>query len=230
MCSKLIFSSLFLGCSLLFAGSSSDSTKSFIKLNDDKVVYGNVKIKKELFSEPKIILNDTTEYDVSDVKCLQSEDGYYRVFKAKGSFSKDKLVKRTTEGKIDLYSDYVTSYVHNAAGPSYSTTSYQEVYFSKNDGKVIGINYDNLLNNLSDNEESMSHLKAHKTLKYVRLGLGLVGLGIVGVGLSKIDKEEGLTSSAKSTIIVGAVVTNLAWIPSFMQSDRIDKAIKAYNK
>lgn len=86
------------------------------------------------------------------------------------------------------------------------------------------------MNNLSDNEESMSHLKTYKTLKYVRLGLGLVGLGIVGVGLSKIDKEEGLTSSAKSTIIVGAVVTNLAWIPSFMQSDRIDKAIKAYNK
>ncbi len=207
-----------------------DSTKGFLKLDNGNVLFGNVELIKSFMSKPKILFNYNDEYEVKEVNSFKNKEGYFRKYMSSGSFSIDKLVKRTTKGNIDLYSDNVISYTHSAAGPSFATTHYTEVYFSKNNGKLLEINYDNLFDNLSDNAESISYLKQYKTLKWVKLGVGLTGLGFVIAGLTQFDKEEGMTSKAKSNITLGVIIANLAWIPHFMQGGKMDKAIDVYNR
>jgi len=131
-------------------------------------------------------------------------------------------------GRIDLYSDDITVYTQTG-NMNFAHNEYVEIYFSKDKINLIPIEYDNLVKNLNDNIKSMQHLQNYKTLKYVQIGIAGIGLGIVVAGLLKFDKEDGLTSSAKSTIFTGAIIMNLAWIPSFMKSGEISKAIDEYN-
>jgi hypothetical protein len=200
-------------------GGVPDSNRYFVQLKDGTKINGN----------PKVVISGQ-EFQISKVHSLKNKEGFFRNSQAEGVFKSENLVKRTTSGKINLYSDYVTNYHNVPGGHGYTSIHYAEVYFSKGDGPVLEINYNNLLKNLSDNDKSMEYLKSYKNLNYVKICLTIVGLGIVVAGISRMGQDSGLSSSAKSTIVTGAIVTNLAWIPYTIQGNKLDKAIAVYNK
>ncbi len=74
-----------------------DSTKVFLKLDNGNVLYGKVELKKSLMSKPKILFNYDDEYEVKEVNSFKNKEGYFRKYVSSGSFSSDKLVKRTTK-------------------------------------------------------------------------------------------------------------------------------------
>ena len=229
-----IISILFL-FSFTLSAQLQQNDKYFIKLVDGKIIYGNSEIKDPFLGKSYVMI-DSTKYYLKDIAQVIKSKGYFLTYKSGGLFSTPNLVKRTTEGKIDLYSDYVTSYSGGYMGPNgmmvgnFPVTSYQEILFTKDKINLFEINYSNLRDQLSDNPVSVEYLNKYRTLNYFKYGLGIIGIATIIAGISQIDKEKGLDSGAKSTIVIGAVVTNLAWIPSLMQGNTLDDAIAAYNK
>jgi hypothetical protein len=176
-------------------------------------------------------LNDTTRVEIKEILAFQNADGYFvRVPKS------TMLLKRVKQGKVDLFSKTVnqyqmgTSYSFSTPGgmvthtsPGYFATASIE-YFSKDNLPVEEVTYSSLRNALADNSESMRILDQYRTLNYIKYGVGVVGLGIVVAGLTAKD------GPSKNTILTGAVIMNLAWIPSIMQGGKLDEAINVYNR
>lgn len=222
--------------SIIVLGQSSiDSSKYYIVLETNEKVYGDSKYEIPFLGRAHIKLNDK-EYTLSEVKQVICSDGYFMKYTSEGLFSRDEsLVKRTTEGKIDLYSGYVTSYTydHMHANEVWTSvmpiTTNEEIYFSKDKNKLLPIDYSNLMEHLNDNPESIEYLKKYRTHTYLKYGLAAVGLLTAIAGIVQIDKKEGLSSGAKSTIVIGVVIGNLAWIPHLLQGGCLKDAIVAYN-
>jgi len=206
-------------------------TTNFIQLNAGEKKIGKVELHDPFLSRSYLLLDDTTRIEIKDIFAYQNNDGYFvRVPNS------TMLLKRVKQGKVDLFSKTVsqyqagTSYSFNTPGgmvtnttPGYMTTASIE-YFSKGDQPVQDVSYSNLRKALADNTESMKRLDEYRTLNYFKYGLGIAGLGIVVAGLAAKD------GPSKNTIITGAVIMNLAWIPSLMQGGKLDTAINAYNK
>lgn len=231
---KFCIVSIILLCVISSFAQEKKNQKYFVKLNNGKIIYGDSEIKDPFLGRSYVMI-DSVKYYLKDLAKVVNSKGHYLTYKS-GIFYRASLAKRTTEGKIDLYSDYVTSYNGGYMGQNgmmvgnFATTSYQEIYFTKDKIKLLEINYSNLRDQLSDNPVSMKYLNTYRTCNYFKYGLGLAGLATIIAGLAQIDKEKGLNSGAKSTMVAGAVIANLAWIPYLIQGGTLDDAIKAYNK
>lgn len=213
-----------------------DSSKYYLVLESGETINGDSKYETPFWGKARVKMNEK-EFTLAEVKQVICSEGYFMKYYSEGVFSiKEILVKRTTEGKIDLYSDYVTSYSSPVMGPNgtsmggFPFTTYEELYFSKDKIKLLPIDYSNLIENLNDNPESVEYLKKYNTLRYFKYGLAAVGLITIIAGIAQFNKEEGLSSGAKSTIIIGGVIGNLAWIPHLLQGDCLKDAIKVYNE
>ncbi len=170
--------------------SASDS--SFIQLNSDKILNGNVELKSPFLRSRYLLFNESTKYDISAVKAFQNEEGYFVKVKY-GFFKQEKLAKRVQRGKIDLYSVYV----HSGSGVPIFTTGHLSLgvsipakvdYFSKNGQDVQKASYGNLKKALFDNPESMKYLNAHRTLQFVAIGMVVAGLTTIIVSVANVEK------------------------------------------
>ncbi len=217
----------------------SSEVKEYIIQNSEEQIFGKVEYNKaNLFStEMSHFLVDSTRYEIKDVKAFQNSESYFAKI-----YMEDDFVKRESEGKIDLYS---TTYNYGGGSggtfntittphgsfttfsPGFSGGTSTINYFSKDGGKVLNANYDNLREALKDNIESMALLDDYRTLNYVQYGAGIIGIGLIASAFIGVDKD---TKPNFGTIALGGIIANIGiWIPSMVKSNKLQESIKVYN-
>lgn len=239
---EFIIVSIFLYSFLLTKSVSSqtpdDAGQSFIILKSKETIYGKVELKSPFLGSEYLLFNDTTKYPLSLIRAFQNEEGYFANVYAGGLYGTPKLVKRTQTGKVNLF----TAHQMYSSAPTWNsfstpggrvtqynpgmTTFARFDYFSKDTSDILPASRDNLMAALSDNPQSIKLLREHKNLSVVKTVLILGGLGLIGSAFIGVDKEH---PPSVGLMVAGGVVANLTWIPNWMQSDKIEKAIEVYN-
>lgn len=214
--------------------------QSFIVLRTKEKLYGKVELKSPLFGQEYLIFEDTVRYPLSKIRAFQNGEGYFALAHIGGLYGDSKLVKRTRSGKVNLY----TAYQMYSSPGSFNTistpggritqytpgiTSFARFdYFSTSDtSDILPATRDNLMAALSSNPKSIQLLREHKTLGTAKIVLILGGLGLIGSAFIGADKEH---PPSVGLLVAGGVVANLSWIPSLMQSGKMEKAIEVYNR
>lgn len=196
----------------------------FVQLKNGDVHRGEIQYKKPFLVAPYVLVNNTHKYKLSNVKAYQTKDGYFRTVPT--ILSGEVFARRVEKGRIDLYSRVDIYYNWDTMG-SITTTRYD--YFIKDKQPLKKANYKNLKVALSDNPESMRYLKEYKILSFVQGGLAITCIGLFIAGISQIE-DDGLTSTGKGLMVGAVLVGNLSWIPHFIRPEKIEQAIKTYNK
>ncbi len=217
----------------------SSKVREYILLNNGEQVFGEVEYKKTnsfAYANRDYFLVDSTRYETKDVKAFQDSIDYYARI-----FNEEEFVKREKQGNVDIYS---TTYHAWGSGGSFNVIStphgsfttytpgsyggeYEVNYFSKPNGNVLEVDYDNLHEELKDNIESMALLDEYRTLTYVKYGAGLAGLGLIIASFNGVDEE---TPPNFGMMALGGIVANLGiWIPNMMQNEKLKESIKVYN-
>jgi len=209
------------------------SEGSHIQLSSGEKISGKVELKHPVFSTTYLMFNDTIKYSLNKIKSFQNGEGYF----GRVADSETKIVKRTVEGRIDLFEETKSSwsggnqisYNTPRGTQTFSTpnvfNTYTLSYFSKNGGDILDADYSNLKEALADNAESMRHLSIYQTLNYVQYGLVGSGLAIMIGGVATIKKER----MNEGIITTGAIVAVLGWIPHLIKGTELQKAVNIYN-
>ncbi len=224
---------LFIALILVTSSAVKSQFLHFVELRDSTIIRGKVKVSDNLFKGRRLIVNDTTEIKLSDVRAYQTSDGYFlRIDKGYG----DNFAERLKKGNIDLYSRQVTgftppTYMPAAGGTSTYipgvATSSEAQYFSKNGGDLQKVNATNLKRALADNEVSMKFLKDRDGMTTIQVLGALTGVAIVAATLApQLDKDE---LNLVGPVIGIAVFTGGIWLPEFKKRELTRNAIDAYN-
>ena len=220
--------------SFLISLSYAQNGDNYIKLKNGEIISGKIEYKKPFLGSPYILLDDSIEYKIENILLFQSNDGYFR----KVDKNRNEFAQRVMEGKIDLYREtsmyftpgnVVSTQTPGGTQTMYTpgyTSSVDYDYFSKDGGEILEASYSNLLSALSDNNESIKHLKTYNTLNVVQWILVGSGIGLLIAGLATSSKEELNTG----LMITGGVVALLAWIPHLIGKSEYRKAIEVYNQ
>tara|TARA_R110002096_G_scaffold170131_2_gene342192 strand:- start:21510 stop:22223 length:714 start_codon:yes stop_codon:yes gene_type:complete len=224
---------LFIALILVTSNAVKSQFLHFVELRDSTIIRGKVKLSNNLFKGRRLIVNDTTEIKLSNVRAYQISDGYFlRVNKGYG----DDFAERIKKGNIDLYSRPVTGFsgptsIPGAGGSSvfigggFSNSSIQ--YFSKNGGDLQKASPANLKKALADNEVSMKFLNDRDGLTTLQVLGAVAGVAIVATTLApQLDKDE---LNLVGPVIGIAVFAGGIWLPEFKKRELTLSAIDAYN-
>lgn len=207
-------------------------TQSFdhVLMNDGTKKFGIVEFHDPLSKSPFLTIDTTLRIELTDVQAYQTTDGYFRKRFTGDLLDKDNFIflKKTTTGKVDLYSSVNWSAEFNPVtgqntNPIMKASSSAE-YLSKSGYHVLDVDYDNLRELLADNVRSMQMLDEYETLNYYKYGVTGVGTLLVLSGASK-DITRG-----KNYFITGAACFLTSWIPYLLQQTILQDAIMEYNK
>ena len=212
--------------------------ESFVILRSKEKLTGPVELKSPLFGQEYVLFNDTVKYSLRQIRAFQNAEGYFATTN-EGMYGTPKLVKRAQSGRVNLY----TAYQMYSSPGSYNTistpggritqytpgiTSFARFdYFSTDTSDILPATRDNLMAALSANPKSIQLLREHKNLGTAKIVLILGGLGLIGSAFIGVDKDH---PPSVSLLVAGGVVANLSWIPSLIQSGKIEKAIEVYNQ
>jgi hypothetical protein len=212
--------------------SQSPKDSNFVQLISGQKLFGNVELKEPSFEgDNYILLNDSIKYSIDTVIAFQSPKGFYR-----RHILVKEFYKRIEKGNIDLYQqvfinktpsrlNYVNtpygSIPQYQSGYSYSTTT---EYFAKGEGDIQVATYTTLKPVLSDNPESLRCLEQSMTWKYIEYGL----IGIGGVCIIAALSSTG--SSSDALLISGGLGIAAGYGASFMITNRIQVAVRLYNR
>ncbi len=223
---------LFIALILVTSNAVQSQFLHFVELRDSTIIRGKVKLSNNIFKGNRLIVNDTTEIKLSDVRAYQISDGYFlRIDKGIG----DDFAERIEKGNIDLYSRPVRSsaatFMPGPGGTStfvgggMSNSSVQ--YFSKNGGDLQKASPSNLKKALADNEVSMKFLNDRSGMTTLQVLGAVAGVAIVAATLApQLDKEE---PNFIGPVIGIAVFTGGIWLPEFKKRELTRNAIDAYN-
>ncbi|PSR55203.1 hypothetical protein AHMF7605_17665 [Adhaeribacter arboris] len=210
----------------------------FIGLNNGQRVYARkLQIKSPLFKKTFVLINDSAQYDMSNVQYFQDEEGFYtRISNNKRS----DFAKRVSVGKISKFYTSKTSYDnyypgmygYGYGGYGYGMPSTRQVYyFSKDGGPLADMNYQNLRQALNDNPGSLEVLEKYRRSKRVETGLTVAGSGIFIYGLINSLKAPatGVVQRADPTLYLGLGLAAIPWAMHFFRKDHLNEAIELYN-
>ncbi|AKD02747.1 hypothetical protein POKO110462_00430 [Pontibacter korlensis] len=227
-----------------FGQTSSGQGRYFIQLQDGRIVYADkLQYKSPIFKSNHFLLDDSLKYNPSMVSVFQNEDGFFARVEAGSRY--DAFAKRLTDGpRIDRF--YTTRTYYDGGGYGYSPygygygygmprTSRKRIYFfSKDNGPLYIMNYDNLETALADNASSMALLRRYKKDKLINTGVSIVGAGLLAVGAVKSinDSQEinGTTNLKVSPLMyAGAGILGAQLVINLFQKDKLTQAMEVYN-
>ncbi|TPE45487.1 hypothetical protein [Pontibacter mangrovi] len=214
----------------------------FLQMQDGRVIYANrLQYKSPLFKSSHFLVNDSLKINPSMVNVFQNEDGFFARVEAGNRY--DSFAKRVTDGpRIDKF--YTTRTYYDGGGYGYSPygygygmprTSRKRIYFfSKDQGPLYVMNYDNLETALADNASSMALLRRYKKDKLINTGVSVVGAGLLVAGAVKSfsDSQEvnGTTQLNVSPLIyAGAGILGAQLVVNLFQKDKLTQAMEVYN-
>ncbi|MDO3693735.1 hypothetical protein QVZ41_02595 [Wenyingzhuangia sp. chi5] len=135
---------------------------------DKKEVKGIVRVKSPFLGKQKVEA-DGVEYNISTVQFYKSgEDFYGNIYNAT---NRNSFARRILKGKVNYYESESAVYNAPAMGPNgqfmggggYSTRV--DRYYNKGFGPMKKANYENLVVDLVDNQESLLLLQSYKKVR-----------------------------------------------------------------
>lgn len=202
-------------------------SKDFIYLFNDDILCGdNLLVKSKIIGKNQIFL-DSIEYDLGNVKFYKYSNGFYASTKHIIWMASDNsFAKRTENGKLNIYSQSVAS-----GGGMYGGTSTKTMTFYNRDfDNLKEASYDNLLIDLSDNNQAMKVLKRYKSNTVMFVG-GTAGICILGAGLiSWASRDPNWGGNPPPALIAGGLVLSGSILINFaVKSEKLTKSIRVYN-
>ena len=201
-----------------------------VLMNDGTKKFGKVELHDPSTSTSYLTIDSTLKIDLYDVQAYQTSEGYFRKLFTGELLDKNDFtfLKRTTIGKVDLYSNVSWSTQFNpVTGKNTVMTmkvSSSQDYVTKSGYHLLEIDYGNLRELLADNTKSMQHLEEYETLNYYKYGAAGVGTLFVLSGASKN------INTGKYYFFAGAACFSLAWIPYLLQEAVLRDAVTEYNR
>ncbi|WP_266203543.1 hypothetical protein [Pontibacter kalidii] len=216
----------------------------FIQLQDGQVYYANkLQYKSPIFKSNHFLLDDSLKFNPSMVNVFQSEDGFFARVESGNSYN--AFAKRLTDGpRIDKFyttrTYYDGGYGYSPYGYGYGgygmpRTSRKRIYFfSKDNGPLYVMNFDNLETALADNASSMGLLQRYKRDKLINTGVSIVGVGLLAVGAVKsINSSQEVNGNTNLRInplmYAGAGVLGAQLVINLFQKDKLTQAMEVYN-
>lgn len=218
-------------------GAAQGKSDFFVGLNSGKVIYAeSIEYVDKTFGKDYLLLDDSVQYLLKDLKYYRREDGYY--VKENIGMSGELWFKRGLEGKISTYSATQWAYVPAVGmnGMNYGmghSSAIKHTYYQKgNYGLFQEVSYQNLQFDLKSNKESIAVLeqvrkmKTASTLTYVGAGAMIIA-GFAHT--ASMNKQEGpppyeATLKLSPMLFVGIIGII---IPSFIKRSKDEKLIEA---
>ena len=229
---------LLLGTSAAFAQTGeSRQGRYFLQLQNGEIVYANkLQLKSPLFKSNHFLVNDTLKYNPSMVAAYQNEDGFFARVEAGNSY--DDFAKRILDGpRIDKFytsrTMYDYGYGYSPYGYGIPRSSRKRIYFfSKDNGPLYILDYNNLQQALADNAASMDILNKYRRDKLINTGVTVLGAGLLAAGaLVSIDNSNDPTTGVKVSPLMyaGVGVLGAQFVINLFQKDKLTQAMEVYN-
>ncbi|WP_299758699.1 hypothetical protein [uncultured Pontibacter sp.] len=224
-----------------FGQTDNGQGRYFLQLQDGRTFYGNkLQYKSPLFKSNHFLLDDSLKFNPSMVNVYQNDDGFFARVDAGSRY--DSFAKRLTDGpRIDRFyttrTYYDGGYGYSPYGYGYGMprTNRKRIYFfSKDNGPLYVMDFDNLETALADNASSMALLQRYKRDKLINTGVSIVGAGLLAVGAVKsISNSQEVNGSTNLRInplmYAGAGVLGAQLIINLFQKDKLTQAMEVYN-
>lgn len=233
---------LVLGLLLGYTGfAQTGEGRFFVQLQDGRIYYADrLQYKSPIFKSNYFLLDDSLKFNPSMVNIFQNEEGYFA--RVEAGKSQDSFAKRISDGpRIDrfyttrtTYDQYGYSpYGYGYGGPN---TSRKRIYFfSKDEGPLYLLDFDNLEMALADNASSMELLGRYRKDKLINTGVSIVGAGLLAIGAIKSvnNSQETLTGETDINIsplmYAGAGVLGAQLVFNLFRKDKLTQAVEVYN-
>ncbi|WP_025608578.1 hypothetical protein [Pontibacter actiniarum] len=211
----------------------------FVQLQNGQIIYANkLQYKSPIFKSNHFLLDDSLKYNPSAVAVFQNEDGFFARVDAGNSY--DSFAKRITDGpRIDRFytsrTTYDYGYGYSPYGYGGPRTSRKRIYFfSKDNGPLYLMDFDNLEMALSDNASSMALLSRYKKDKLINTGVSILGAGLLAVGAVKsINDSQEVNGSTELNVsplmYAGAGVLGAQLVINLFRKDKLAQAVEVYN-
>lgn len=213
--------------------------RHFIQLQNGDIVYGNrIQYKSPIFKSSHFLVDDSLKYNPSMVSVFQNDEGFFARVEAGNSY--DDFAKRILDGpRIDRFYTTRTTYNYGYSPYSYGyggpRSSRRRIYFfSKDNGPLYLVNYENLEQILADNPSSMALLRRHKKDKLINTGISILGGGLLAAGaISSFNNSQDLSNggsvSVSPLMYAGAGVLGAQFVINLFQKDKLTQAMEVYN-
>ncbi|GAB3525864.1 hypothetical protein GCM10027443_00390 [Pontibacter brevis] len=217
--------------------------RHFIQLQSGDVVYGNkIQYKSPIFKSSHFLVDDSLKYNPSMVSAFQNEDGFFA--RVEAGNSQDSFAKRILDGpRIDRFytsrTSYDYGYPYGGYGYGYGfggpRSSRRRIYFfSKDNGPLYLVNYENLEQVLADNPSSMALLRRHRKDKLINTGISILGGGLLAAGaISSFGNSQDLGNgggvNVSPLMYAGAGVLGAQFVINLFQKDKLTQAMEVYN-
>lgn len=205
-------------------------------LFNGEVITGNQLVYNCPILKPAEFVLDGIAYETSTVEFFQNNHGYFANLSRQNSKSKERYAMRIQKGNINLYEEIEIEVYGgeellvegNSAGkdPLLASGEYFN-YYSKGDESIKKATYRNLKVDLSDNPQSMQHLKQYK--KYQVFQWGLLGAA-TGIIVANVAAQSGTGLKFNPIMALGLVIGGSSYFFEAGKSDSLWLAADEYNK
>lgn len=218
----------------------------FVQLQNGEIYYANkLQYKSPIFKSNHFLLDDSLRINPSFVNVYQNDEGFFARIDRGNNY--DAFAKRVLDGpRIDKYyttrtvydngygySPYGYGYGYSPFGFGMGSSRRRIYFFSKDDGPLYELNYDNLREVLSDNAASMALLNKYKRSRFINTGVSIVGAGLLAAGaISSINNSQGGDGSGfnvSPAMYAGAGILGLQFVVNLFQKDKLTQAMEVYN-
>lgn len=211
----------------------------FLQLQSGEVIYGNrIQYKSPIFKSSYFLVDDSLKYNPSMVGAFMNDEGFFARVEAGNSY--DDFAKRLLDGpRIDKFYTSRTTYDYGYSPYSYGyggpRSSRRRIYFfSKDDGPLYLLDYQNLEQALADNASSMALLHKYKKDKWINTGVTILGGGLLAAGAissfgNSQDVNNGGQFNVSPLMYAGAGVLGAQFVINLFQKDRLTQAMEVYN-
>ncbi|MHA6248514.1 hypothetical protein ACXYMU_11295 [Pontibacter sp. CAU 1760] len=213
--------------------------RHFLQLQSGEVIYGNrIQYKSPIFKSSYFLVDDSLKYNPSMVGAFMNDEGFFARVEAGNSY--DDFAKRLLDGpRIDKFYTSRTTYDYGYSPYRYGyggpRSSRRRIYFfSKDNGPLYLLDYQNLEQALSDNASSMALLNKYKKDKWINTGVTILGGGLLAAGAissfgNSQDVNNGGQFNVSPLMYAGAGVLGAQFVINLFQKDRLTQAMEVYN-
>lgn len=229
-------------CAGIQAHAQEQQGRYFLKLEDGQIVQADkIQLKSPIFKTNHFLVNDSLKFNPASVSAFQNENGFYARIQPGNSY--ESFAKRTLDGpRIDRFSttrdfhDYGYSPFDYGYGYGMPRTSRRRInFFSKDDGALYELNYDNLMQALADNEASVALLRNYKKDKLINTGVSVVGSGLLLLGAYMTTQDiqtqpnQQPKLNVSPVLYAGVGVLGAQFAINLFKKDKLSQAMEVYN-
>ena len=207
--------------------------KSYIHLYTDSIIYGEkISYNAGFMIDPHLSI-DGIKYRLDDVKFYN--DGYgLKGNVMRATHGKSLFAKIIAKGNLNVFQTTQNSFDLSGGYLGIEKSKLIKNYYNKGTTQLKKINYKNLINDISDNAESLQTLELAHTYKIQGQRLTTIGsvACLIGFLTYYYPSEFEVSSNVVpiSSVILGAISYFIAAKKADLRNDYYERAFEIYNR